>query len=207
MFVLDGAKARIVALAMATATAVPILSSVHAQVETTNTRAASIQAEVKAPKKTKKKSTGDEDKQSRRARDPISAWSPPKLADVIALDTKRADPLKIVLAVAKQQLGKPYRYGATGPSSFDCSGFTSFVWRKAGVSLPRTSGAQYSALPHVPKSKARVGDLVYSPGHIGLYIGDGKMIHSPHSGRTVEVAPIHGNVRGFARPKAHKVKG
>ena len=202
MFVLDGAKARIAALAMAAATAVPLLPSAKAEYVTIKPKAATTQTlELKAPNKTKKKSARDTAKRTRAARRPLSAWTPPTLADAIRPDTKRVDPLKIVLAVAKQQLGKPYRYGATGPSSFDCSGFTSFVWRKAGVTIPRTSAAQYNGLPHVSKSKARLGDLVYSPGHIGLYIGHGKMIHSPHSGRTVEVSPIHDNVRGFARPK------
>lgn len=203
MFVLDGAKARIAALAMAAATAVPLLPSAAAEHATIEPKAATTQAlDVDPPTKTKKKSANERGKHAPMTRRPMSAWAPPTLADAIRPKVKSVDPLKIVLAVAKQQLGKPYRYGATGPSSFDCSGFTGYVWRKAGVSLPRTSGAQYNALPHVPKSKARLGDLVYSPGHIGLYIGDGQMIHSPHSGRTVEIAPIHGNVHGFARPKA-----
>lgn len=202
MFVLDGAKARIVALAMAAATAVPLLPSAKAEHATIKPTAAATQTlELKGTKKTNKKSATDDAKGRRTTRRTLSAWTPPTLADAIRPMAKRVDPLKIVLAVAKQQLGKPYRYGTAGPSTFDCSGFTSFVWKKAGVTIPRTSAAQYNGLPHVPKSKARVGDLVYSPGHIGLYIGAGKMIHSPHSGRTVEVAPIHDNIRGFARPK------
>jgi cell wall-associated NlpC family hydrolase len=187
MFVLDGAKARIAALTLAAATAVPLFPNAKADVQPL--KAAPVVLETKAPKKTNSK------KKKAIAVEPKKADRPKLLArPVLAFGPKP------VLETARKQLGKPYRYGATGPSSFDCSGFTSYVWRKVGVHVPRTSGAQYSALPHVPRSKARLGDIVYSPGHVGLYIGDGKMIHSPHSGRHVEVAPLHSNVVGFARP-------
>ena len=95
------------------------------------------------------------------------------------------------LQVAKAQIGKPYRYGATGPSSFDCSGLVGYAFRAAGKSLPRTSGAIAAATRPVSPAAAVPGDLVYSPGHIGIYAGGGKMVDSPHSGARVSLRPIY----------------
>jgi peptidoglycan DL-endopeptidase CwlO len=110
--------------------------------------------------------------------------------------------VEIVLAVARKQLGKPYHYGSVGPSSFDCSGFTRFVWSAAGVHLPHNSGAQYAATKHVPLDKMKPGDLVFSSGHVGLYIGAGRMIHAPQTGDHVRVAPLHSGTYGAGRPGA-----
>ena len=112
----------------------------------------------------------------------------------------RPSPAQIAVATARSLIGTPYRYGGTTPRGFDCSGFTSYVWRKAGVSLPHSSSGQYASLPHVPRSAARAGDIVYSSGHVGLYIGGGQMIHSPQTGDHVKVSPIHARTIGFARP-------
>lgn len=203
MFVLDGAKARIVALTLAAATAVPLFPNAKADVNPPKA-AAPVTVETKAPKKTnKKKKVVNEAKKVDRAEllpRPVLSFGPKPVLPKIDPSLLKEKALKLVLQTARKQLGKPYRYGSTGPSSFDCSGFTMYVWRRVGVSLPRTSGSQYGSLPHVPMKKARVGDIVYSPGHVGLYIGDGQMIHSPHSGEHVEVAPLHSNVVGFARP-------
>jgi cell wall-associated NlpC family hydrolase len=95
--------------------------------------------------------------------------------------------------MAFAQLGKPYRYGATGPGSYDCSGLTGFVWRAAGVGLPRTSGAQYAAGRKVSRGGLQPGDLVYfySPiSHVGIYIGSGQIIHAARPGHPVVVAPV-----------------
>ena len=108
----------------------------------------------------------------------------------------RAD---IAIATAKAQLGKPYRYGSTGPSSFDCSGLMRFAYAAAGVHLPRTSRAQFGSLRRVPLDELKPGDLVYRPGHIGMYIGKGRMIHSPHSGSNVKISPL-GRTAGAVRP-------
>jgi cell wall-associated NlpC family hydrolase len=107
---------------------------------------------------------------------------------------------ELAVAAAKAQIGRPYRYGSTGPSSFDCSGLTSFAWRAAGVEIPRTSRAQFSGLPRVGLDQLQPGDLVYGPGHIGLYIGDGLMVHAPQTGRNVEIAPMRHGVIGAVRP-------
>lgn len=121
-------------------------------------------------------------------------WIPP------APPIRHLSKIEIVLAVARKQLGKPYRYGATGPNAFDCSGFTSFVWRAAGVYLPHNSSAQFNATKRVPVRDVRPGDLVFSPGHVGLYVGGGRMIHSPQTGRSVEYAPLRPSIYGAGRP-------
>lgn len=80
-----------------------------------------------------------------------------------------------VIALAKQYVGAPYASGGTSPSGWDCSGFTSYVYGKVGVNLPRTSGAQAGAGQVVPRSQAQPGDLIWAPGHVGIYAGNGMM--------------------------------
>ncbi|MBU6532422.1 NlpC/P60 family protein [Streptomyces sp. NPDC048405] len=94
---------------------------------------------------------------------------------------------------AYAQLGKPYEWGSTGPNSFDCSGLTGSAWRAAGVSLPRTVIQQYSAGRKVAKSDLQPGDIIYwynNNQHNGLYIGNGKAIHAPRTGKNVEITPL-----------------
>ncbi|WP_098730201.1 C40 family peptidase [Brevibacterium epidermidis] len=80
-----------------------------------------------------------------------------------------------VIAIAKQYVGTPYVLGGTSPSGWDCSGYTSFVYGKVGVDLPRTSSAQKGAGQIVSASEAKAGDIIWSPGHVGIYAGDGMM--------------------------------
>ncbi len=94
------------------------------------------------------------------------------------------------LAFARQQLGKPYRFGASGPNAYDCSGLTGAAWRAAGVSLSRTSQSQFHDGRAVAKSDLQPGDLVFfysstSPSHVALYAGNGMVIHAPHPGASV----------------------
>ncbi|MEV7177615.1 NlpC/P60 family protein [Kitasatospora sp. NPDC093679] len=94
---------------------------------------------------------------------------------------------------AYAQLGKPYLWGGTGPNSFDCSGLTGAAWRTAGVSLPRVSQDQWNAGRHVAKADLQPGDLVFFYSdlhHVGIYIGGGKMIHAPRTGKNIEITPI-----------------
>lgn len=97
------------------------------------------------------------------------------------------------LAFAKAQLGKPYRYAAAGPSAYDCSGLTSASWKAAGVSLPRTSQAQFGAGKAVSKSDLQPGDLVFfysGISHVAIYVGNGTIIHAPHPGSNVRYAKL-----------------
>ncbi|MET8961215.1 C40 family peptidase, partial [Streptomyces sp. NPDC004074] len=97
-------------------------------------------------------------------------------------------------AAAQSVIGSPYVYGASGPSSFDCSGLTSWAYAQAGVSIPRTSQAQANAGTRIySQSDLKVGDLVLFYGdlhHIGLYAGNGQVLHAPHTGASVRYESI-----------------
>ncbi len=94
---------------------------------------------------------------------------------------------------ALAQRGDMYLYGATGPDRFDCSGLTSFAYKAAGVSIPRTSKAQSTFGTPVSKANLKPGDLVffYSPvSHVGMYIGNGQMVHASTAGKPVAVVNL-----------------
>jgi cell wall-associated NlpC family hydrolase len=97
------------------------------------------------------------------------------------------------LQAALTKVGSPYSWGATGPNSFDCSGLTSWAFAQAGVSIPRSSGAQAGSGAAVSRADLQPGDLVffYSPiSHVGIYAGNGMVVHSPTFGQGVKVAPM-----------------
>ncbi|MFI1418335.1 NlpC/P60 family protein [Streptomyces sp. NPDC020731] len=97
------------------------------------------------------------------------------------------------VSYAYAKLGSPYVWGATGPNAFDCSGLMQAAYRSAGVSLPRTTYAQIDAGRRIPRSELRPGDLVFfysGISHVGIYVGDGRMIHAPNPSAPVRVAPI-----------------
>lgn len=103
-----------------------------------------------------------------------------------------------IVAEAKAHLGKPYRFGANGANSFDCSGFTSYVYKQNGVSIPRTTTSQASAGSKVSRSNLKVGDLVIfsntykkGPSHAGIYIGDSKFIHASSGGKGVTTSSLN----------------
>ena len=99
----------------------------------------------------------------------------------------------VALAAARSALGRPYVYGATGPGAFDCSGLMYWSWQHAGVRLPRTSQEQLFAGRRIPLSQARPGDLViyYSDHHhVGMYAGNGMVIHAPYPGARVRYEPV-----------------
>ena len=101
-------------------------------------------------------------------------------------------PARAALNFAYAQKGKPYQYGATGPASYDCSGLTMKSWAAAGVSIPRTSQAQYNIGHHVSQSQLQPGDLVFfnNLDHVGMWVGNGQLIHAPHTGDFVRVVPF-----------------
>ncbi|WUH91400.1 NlpC/P60 family protein [Streptomyces sp. NBC_00433] len=97
------------------------------------------------------------------------------------------------IAFALAQRGKPYVYGATGPGSFDCSGLTQAAYKAAGITLGRTTYDQVKDGVPVSKADLRPGDLVFfysGMSHVGIYLGNGKIVHAPHTGAVVEIAPM-----------------
>ena len=101
----------------------------------------------------------------------------------------------LILAEAERALGTPYRFGGNTPAGLDCSGLVQLVYRAAGIPVPRTAHAQFRALPEV--ARARPGDLLFfdtsgggKASHVGIYRGDGQMIHAPGRGRRVETTPV-----------------
>jgi len=109
-----------------------------------------------------------------------------------------------VIRWAYQQLGKPYQFGAAGPNTFDCSGFTMMAWAQAGVSLPHSSRSQYGVTMRVSAGLLKPGDLIfrYSPiSHVSMYIGGGKQISATHTGDVIKIQPASNpGVVGYGRP-------
>ena len=107
------------------------------------------------------------------------------------------------VAIAEQYLGVPYVWGGASPSGFDCSGLVMYVYGQLGVSLPHNAAAQMGSLPAVPLSDLEPGDLVFFNGasHVGIYVGNGTMIHAPHTGTVVQFGSINdeGSITGAAR--------
>ncbi|MFS8200594.1 NlpC/P60 family protein [Streptomyces sp. CWNU-52B] len=110
------------------------------------------------------------------------------------------------VSFAMAQIGKPYGWGAVGPSAYDCSGLTSVAWAQAGHPIPRTSQAQWQGLTRVSLSSARPGDLIIyfnDATHVGMYIGGGQIVHAPRPGRTITTAPAASmSILGVVRPGA-----
>lgn len=122
-------------------------------------------------------------------------------------DVPASEKGQIAVDYALAQLGEAYVYGASGPDAWDCSGLTLKAWEAAGVSLPRSSGAQYGVGSAVSWDNMAPGDLLffYSPvSHVGMYLGNGEMIHAPRPGKTVEIVSLEGhyssNFAGARRP-------
>nr|WP_236655529.1 C40 family peptidase [Streptacidiphilus carbonis] len=109
------------------------------------------------------------------------------------------------LSVAASKQGDPYRYGASGPDSFDCSGLTFFAYRQAGARLPRTAQAQYDSAHHLSSGERRPGDLVFfhSGGnvyHVAIYAGSDMVWHAPHPGARVRKEHIWTSDVWYGRP-------
>ncbi|MGW1757008.1 NlpC/P60 family protein [Streptomyces mirabilis] len=113
----------------------------------------------------------------------------PSPGSVAAPNSRAAE----AIAYAYGKLGSPYVWGATGPDAFDCSGLAQAAYRAAGISLPRTTYAQINAGRRVSRSELRPGDLVFfysGISHVGIYVGNGQMIHAPNPSAPVRLAPV-----------------
>jgi cell wall-associated NlpC family hydrolase len=111
-----------------------------------------------------------------------------------------------VLAEAGRHKGAPYEYGADGPSRFDCSGYTRYVYGTLHKGLPHNASEQYDSVRHIARSKMQAGDLLFFRnssgriGHVAIYAGAGSMWHSPHSGSVVQKIMIYSNSYDVGRP-------
>ncbi|MFI6816122.1 C40 family peptidase [Nonomuraea sp. NPDC050328] len=125
-----------------------------------------------------------------------------------------AERVAAVIAYAHAQLGKPYVWGAEGPASFDCSGLTMRAYQAAGITIPRVAADQWRWGPPIPRGQEQPGDLAFfrmeadGPGHVGLVIGGGRMIHAPNERTVVQIDTYQRrDLIGFTRPAAHAPTG
>jgi len=139
-----------------------------------------------------------------------TAASPARLPGSVPLTAGRAtrpEPVSLgqrAVRLAARELGAPYRYGGSSPSGFDCSGLVTYVYGQLGIQLPHNAAAQYAYGRAVDLSHLEPGDLVFfhGLGHVGLYIGRGRIIHAPQTGERVEIQSLasrEGSIEGARR--------
>lgn len=128
---------------------------------------------------------------------PAPATAPPRSAATVppvkAVPARTAGEQAAIVAV--RQIGVPYRYGGTDSSGFDCSGLVHFAWAAAGKRIPRTTRTLWNGLDPVRRTALKTGDILFfrisgKMSHVGLYLGDGRFVHAPSSGREVTVAAL-----------------
>jgi cell wall-associated NlpC family hydrolase len=111
----------------------------------------------------------------------------------VSIPTGTSGTAAAAIRFALAQVGKPYKWGSTGPNSYDCSGLVYAAYKSAGVSIPRTTMLQASAGKLVTKNNLIPGDLVFpDPGHVQIYLGNGRVVESPHTGAFVQVVNMWG---------------
>jgi cell wall-associated NlpC family hydrolase len=113
----------------------------------------------------------------------------------VPVGDEAADPTRSrIVFTALQMVGVPYRYGGSTPEGFDCSGLVQYAYRSAGVGVPRTSREQLRASVAVPFDEASAGDLLFfqsaDNSHVGIYLGQGRFVHAPYTGRNVEIGSL-----------------
>ncbi|MFI0354862.1 C40 family peptidase [Actinomadura sp. 9N407] len=126
---------------------------------------------------------------------------------------KQEQRARTAIRFARQQIGKPYRWGATGPSAYDCSGLVMKAWRRAGVKIPRVTHSQYRSVRRkVSLRSLRPGDLIFFNGrrHVGMYVSKNRFVHAPNSGSRIRINKISRyrkrQFAGAVRPGAPAVK-
>ena len=170
-------------------------------------RAEALQAKQKALLASAQGAIGDVLRLKRAAQDPEAATLEARLRllGVNGLPGAPSPKAALAVAYAVQQLGKPYVFAASGPDTFDCSGLTLMAWRQAGIFMAHFAATQFEEFPRVSVDALEPGDLVFfypTIHHVGIYIGDGKMIHAPHTGDVVRVASIfRASLVGAVRPQ------
>ena len=129
---------------------------------------------------------------------PTSAEHAHRSDDAASRDGGRTDTTPVsaadpgaVVNIAYRYIGTPYVWGGSTPAGFDCSGFTQYVYEQVGISIPRSSAAQRYAGTEIPASEARPGDLIWWPGHVGIYVGDGQYIAAFRPGEPLSVRDIY----------------
>jgi cell wall-associated NlpC family hydrolase len=203
--ILERAAAASVAAAQAQAAAQHAATEAQEQYDAVAAQQAALQAEVdgyraafaqlSAQERQAVVASHGEDERASRSEDRVT---PAPSAPVVA----NSNAAQVAIDTAMAQRGKPYVWAAGGPSSYDCSGLTAYAFRAAGINLPHSSAAQSRMGQAVSRDQLQPGDLVffYSPvSHVGIYIGNGQMVHAPTSGDVVKVAPIMSGFSGARR--------
>jgi cell wall-associated NlpC family hydrolase len=201
--ILKNAATANVAAAQAQATAQAAAAEAQAQFDAVSAQQADLQTQVNEYRAAFDQLSAQEraaaqsapvEHASRADREPVPAPSGPIVANSQAA--------QIAVDTAMAQRGKPYVWAAGGPGSFDCSGLTSYAYAAAGVSLAHSSRLQSQMGQAVSRDALQPGDLVffYSPvSHVGIYIGNGQMVHAPTSGDVVKVSPLMSGFSGARR--------
>ncbi|MBT2415177.1 C40 family peptidase [Streptomyces sp. ISL-12] len=165
-----------------------------AAIEKKKQEEAARKAEELARQQAEEQRRQEEAAQAAAAQESGSSESTGSTGSTSATDSSYATKAEKALAFARAQIGKPYVWGATGPDSYDCSGLTQAAWKDAGVDLPRTTYDQVNAGTTVSVSAAQPGDLVFfydDISHVGIYIGNGMMIHAPKPGAYVREESVY----------------
>lgn len=167
-------------------------------------REAAEAARKAAEKKAREEAARSQARQSRSASSSTSTPKKTTRTSTRAQSTKKSSSPQLsanasgsraaVISYAKQYLGVPYVWGGTTPAGFDCSGLVQYVYRNSvGVKLPRVSQAQRNVGTRVSRAQALPGDMVNYNHHVGIYLGNGYMIHAPKPGDKVKIAKVYGN--------------